>query len=87
MTHWLLNVFGQASQKIVASLPIHEEQLEMTLMDFLRSNGIPVASSCLGEGVCRKCVVNAGNKEILSCLIPLKTFLAQNNPQISISYL
>ncbi len=32
-----------------------EVALHVNLMEVLRKNNIPVASSCLGEGICGKC--------------------------------
>lgn len=56
-------VFGKASKK-VTKLKVNKQDLDKSLMDFLRENGLPIASSCLGEGVCQKCVFN---NDKLSC--------------------
>ena len=54
-------------------------------MDFLIKNGITVASSCAGEGRCRKCIVN---ENVLSCQINLKQFILNEvENTIEISYL
>lgn len=82
-----ITVFGKASNKQVAKLIVTDSELDLTLMDFLRARGIPVASSCYGEGVCRKCVVFIHDKEHLSCLLTVKIFLAQYGAILSISYL
>ena len=56
-----------------------------TLMDFLRQHKIPVASSCFGEGVCRRCKVN---ETILSCQVSVQElFSAAEDCQITIDYL
>ena len=45
------------------TLKIPQKKLELTvesgknLMDALIEGGLPVASSCLGEGICSKCAV------------------------------
>lgn len=80
-------VRGLASAREVARLEAMEDELELTLMEFLRAHKIPVASSCFGEGVCRKCVVKSGEVEFLSCLITVKTFLLEYDSTVSISYL
>lgn len=80
-------VRGLASAREVARLEATEDELELTLMEFLRAHRIPVASSCFGEGVCRKCVVKSGEVEFLSCLITVKTFLLEYDSTVSISYL
>jgi uncharacterized 2Fe-2S/4Fe-4S cluster protein (DUF4445 family) len=55
------------------------------LMDFLRAQGIPVASSCGGDGVCRKCVVN---EDVLSCQVTVEQFLSDHpSGVVGISYL
>lgn len=84
-----IQIFGKASNQVIKTLQFSEVS-EISLMDFLREKEIPVASSCYGEGVCRKCVVN---KNLLSCQISLKKFLdnAMNKNsdklQIEIDYL
>lgn len=78
---------GIASSSQVASLTPTDDELDLTLMEFLRAHKIPVASSCFGEGICRKCVVKSGEVEFLSCLITVKTFLLEYEPIVSISYL
>lgn len=40
------------------------EHYDLSLMDFLRSKGFTIASSCDGVGVCQKCMIQDG---ILSC--------------------
>ena len=49
-----------------------------TLFQILRANDIPVASSCLGDGVCGKCrlTVTAGS-EFLSPVEPLEKKLSE----------
>lgn len=36
------------------------------LMDLLMENGLPVASSCLGEGICSKCAMEVTPRGVLS---------------------
>lgn len=79
----LIVVQGLASGRKLGQWPVQDPQQK--LMAFLREHGIPVASSCDGEGVCRKCVVNG---ECLSCQTTLAQFLV-NHPQglVEIAYL
>jgi ferredoxin len=90
-----IQIFGKASNKIYKTIEVEDliSLKNQSLMDFLLSNQIPIASSCLGEGICRKCIVN---KEILSCQIELSQFISQSHIQkesnqkiiiISIDYL
>jgi Na+-transporting NADH:ubiquinone oxidoreductase subunit NqrF len=73
-----IQIFGNASQKIYKTIEIKNLSTlkKQSLMDFLLSHHIPIASSCLGEGICRKCIVN---KEILSCQLELSQFISQSH--------
>ncbi len=85
-----INIFGGASQKIIKTILITEELKNLhqysSLMTFLHSEGITVASSCSGAGVCRKCIVNESE---LSCQISFHDFINYKNHDIiiEISYL
>ena len=80
-----ITVKGLASGKIIDTYTFTHAEQDLSIMAFLHKNGIPIASSCLGEGVCRKCVVN---QTILSCQISLIDFCKSAvKPEISISYL
>ncbi len=65
-----LTVFGGASGKRYG--PWKTPPQPILLLEFLRAQGIPVASSCAGEGVCRQCVVN---ENVLSCQLTVQRFL------------
>lgn len=84
-----IKIWGEASQSTVAILDISQFDQEKNLMLFLRNANIPLASSCFGEGICNKCLVNG---HILACQTILKDLfnLSEPSPQIveiSISYL
>lgn len=87
---YVLSIFGKASNKTVRTIGINYVQYEAnkhkTLMQFLIENQIRIASSCSGEGVCKKCVVN---DQLISCQITLEEFLKnENNAKIiTIDYL
>jgi len=79
-----LTIKGSASGKTVAVINCdgHEDE---NLMEFLRSQGIPLASSCLGMGVCEKCVIN---NNLLSCMYTVAQYIsATSNQPIEISYI
>ncbi|GAB4015949.1 MAG: hypothetical protein Fur0010_15440 [Bdellovibrio sp.] len=79
-----LIVFGLASQQVITTITVQGDEDE-NLMEFLRSHGVPVASSCCGMGVCKKCVIN-GN--ILSCMTTIAEWIKKYPQQrIEISYL
>ena len=84
-----LQVYGKASKRLVKVIEVIEIP-DITLMDFLRAQNIPIASSCYGEGICQKCVIN---QDILSCQLSLKDILHsakyfnKNKVQIEIDYL
>ena len=66
---------------------ISYDDLDLTevLLTFLRKKGITIASSCDGEGVCKKCVIQ---NDWLTCEMTLKEFLQrQPNGQITVGYL
>lgn len=80
-----IKIKGLASGKVIKNINIEEPIQEISLMDFLLAYGIPIASSCQGQGVCSKCTIN---NNLLSCQISLKNFLKLSPCQeISISYL
>lgn len=57
----------------------------LSLMNFLMANKITIASSCGGEGTCKKCIVNQTQ---LSCQILIKDFLSdRDTARVEISYL
>lgn len=77
-------IFGKASQTQVMIIEISKSDLQKTILEFLREKGIPVASSCLGEGICTKCVIN---DELLSCLHLVKEINDWPKKVITIDYL
>jgi Na+-transporting NADH:ubiquinone oxidoreductase subunit NqrF len=79
-----IEIKGKASGR---SEFISYEDLDLTevLLTFLRKKGITIASSCDGEGVCKKCVIQ---NDWLTCEMTLKEFLQrQPNGQITVGYL
>lgn len=71
-----IEVMGLASGSIVKNLSFSRSQFDITLMDFLRESGLPIASSCKGKGQCRICLVS---KSILACSVTLKGLLVINS--------
>ena len=57
----------------------------VNLLDWLRDHGITIASSCDGEGVCKKCSIQ---NDWLTCEMTLGSFL-EKAPEgiIEVSYL
>ncbi|MFZ4714832.1 MAG: hypothetical protein ACOYL6_14030 [Bacteriovoracaceae bacterium] len=77
-----LTVYGKASGKSW-TLTVSDSEQNMTLMDFLISRDIRIASSCSGEGFCKKCMVN---EDLISCQITVTKFL-DFNQVVSVGYL
>lgn len=66
-------------------IPYQEQDLTQDLLTFLRSRRITIASSCDGEGVCRKCEIQNG---WLTCELTLEEFLRrQPDGIVEVSYL
>ena len=81
--HKEITLFGESSKQQYV-LKLKTENLDQILMNFLRERNIPIASSCSGEGVCRKCVVT---KNILSCSLTVRDYLKNHGQLVSVSYL
>ncbi len=80
-----IEVHGKASQKLVKAIPYSDEDLQTDLLTWLRGHGITIASSCDGEGICKKCVIQ---NDWLTCELTLKEFLQrQPDQKIYVSYL
>ncbi len=82
----VLIINGAASQKEIKKILIPDEfEKNLSVMEFLISNSITIASSCSGVGSCKKCIIN---ENILSCQITLKEFISDNLQSIiEVSYL
>lgn len=79
-----IEINGLASGK-VAQIEFFESDLDKTLLNFLRTKNITIASSCDGEGICKKCVIQ---NDWLTCKLTLKAFLqCRPDGKIYISYL
>ena len=75
-----IKIMGLASGSLVAELT-YEDSSE-TLMFFLLRNNLPIASSCAGDGVCKKCKLS---DERLSCQITVGE--AASNGKVEFDYL
>ncbi len=83
-----LIVYGEASGKIIKQIDVSYRDFESTLMDLLQKNGIPVASSCGGDGICQKCAVTMNYQKMLSCQKVMRDiFMAVDEQTLSFSYL
>lgn len=61
-------VKGRASKKSWC-FPVNKKEYALTLLEFLESKNMPIASSCSGQGVCRRCIFN---NDRLACEEKLK---------------
>jgi succinate dehydrogenase/fumarate reductase-like Fe-S protein len=84
-----LIIYGEASKKVIKTFLISGNDLNSTtLLEFLMSHKIPVASSCLGEGVCKKCGVMINGEKVLTCALSIRDlFLNSTSETLSFSYL
>ena len=79
-----IEIKGQASGRSIF-IDYEEQDLEETLLTFLTKKGVTRASSCGGEGVCKKCDIQNG---WLTCQLTLKVFFQrQADKQIIVGYL
>ena len=80
----MIEVYGKASGTS-RFLEYQSEELDQNLLDWLRSRGVTIASSCDGEGVCKKCGIQNG---WLTCELTLKTFFEREpSKKILVDYL
>ena len=77
-------VIGKASKSLVATIKVSADELNKDLLTLLQENNLPIASSCVGQGACHKCVINDCER---SCMISAGDFLKCYGDEITVSYL
>ncbi|MAX65833.1 MAG: hypothetical protein QF441_01425 [Bacteriovoracaceae bacterium] len=77
-----LKITGRSSQTSSQVL-IRPDEFNLSLLNFLLKKNFPIASSCRGEQICQKCVVNTN---ILSCSLSVKEFL-MTEKEVQVDYL
>lgn len=83
-----LIIYGRASQKEIKRIPIAPADESINLMELLLSNGIPVASSCNGDGVCLKCIATVNGEKVLTCQTDIQgIMLDHDSVTLILSYL
>lgn len=80
-----IKILGLASKKELI-FTYTDRDLDTLLFDFLKSKEVHIASSCSGNGVCRKCIVTVASTEVLTCQISLRKLLKIGN-SVTVSYL
>lgn len=79
----LLQVKGEASG-VLTNYRVTEAERTLTLLQFLRTKSLPIASSCDGNQQCFKCLVN---QNVLSCSLTIADFIQQHGAVVQVSYL
>ncbi len=79
-----LIIKGLASKKLIKIIPVSEAESGLNLLLFLGARSIPIASSCSGENVCKKCKING---EIISCTFTVGEFISKYGEEITVDYL
>lgn len=79
-----LTLKGLASGKTIFVNVITENESKMSLLQYLESQNIPIASSCMGKGECLKCITSQG---VATCQITVKEFMEFHNLTILVDYL
>lgn len=80
-------VFGNASNSEILNKIVDSDLLNTDVLTWLRTQNIPIASSCFGEGICKKCLING---DLLACKTILKNIMANEDfseIRIYVSYL
>lgn len=78
-----ITITGTASQKKYVFI-VTQQDLELTLLNFLLNHNLPMAYSCHGKQVCEKCIVN---DSILSCSLTVADTLKEYRGEVFVSYL
>ena len=76
-----VNIFGEASKSVVKTFDLSAKDRKNIVMYDLFNQDIPIASSCLGEGQCLKCVIN---DDAVSCQITWEELIQPNIKQVTI---
>ena len=86
MSSKVILIKGVASQSTIKELKVTDSNLGIDLLPLLQSENIPIASSCMGDGVCQKCMVNTDK---LACELSPRglSFNAAGEAFIFIDYL
>lgn len=80
----MIEVRGLASGTSVY-FNLSSEEMDENLLWWLRSKGLTIASSCGGEGVCKKCVIQ---NDWMTCMMTVRSFLnSAPDGVIEVSYL
>jgi Na+-transporting NADH:ubiquinone oxidoreductase subunit NqrF len=80
-----VNIWGKASNKLICSKKVSNDEVNENALVWLRNQNIPIASSCNGDGVCKKCVIN---NNVLSCKTTLNDLVTSADQiLIEVSYL
>lgn len=85
-----ITVIGSASGKTLLHIPISSdgEENELSLMEILLQHNIPIAYSCRGDGICKKCKVFIDEIEVLACQkSPQNLFSKESSVIIKLTYL
>lgn len=83
-----LIIFGSASQREIKKILIDASSKDASskLMSFLLEHHIPVASSCNGEGICRKCIVKWRERPLMSCQVSLADIFENTSTQETLHF-
>lgn len=80
----IITIVGKASGR-EQKLCVNRDDLSQNLLFWLRDQGVTIASSCDGEGVCKRCYIQHG---WLTCQMTLEEFFnLQPDGRIEVGYL
>lgn len=79
----LIDIIGIASGKN-NTVRIYPSDHNKTMLDFLTQKKLPIASSCSGRAICRKCITQDG---LLLCQYKVSEYISKFGDQVMIDYL
>ncbi len=79
-----IKIVGLASGK-TQLINISHRDLELNVLNFLIEKEIPIAYSCKGQFICKKCKIN--REKVLACEVKIKTIIQDHKGEIVIDYL
>jgi ferredoxin len=79
-----IKIYGLASGKI-QHFDVSHIDWDQSVLNFLIEKKIPIAYSCKGQFICKRCKINGG--KVLACELKIKNIIEDYHSEISIDYI